>query len=63
MASVLTGDSCWMSREDKTLTMPPLKPRSREQYDSVSACHSAGSNIFVVYEHDMAYPEYLISYN
>ena len=63
MATVLTGDSCWMSRKDKTLTMPPLKPGSKERYDSVSACHDAGSNIFVIYEHDLAYPEYLISYN
>ena len=63
MATVLTGETCWMTKEDKTLRIPPLKPgSSTERYDSVSAYHDGGSNIFVVYEHDMAYPVYLILY-
>ncbi len=64
LASVLTGETCWMDKEDKSLTMPPLKPGSNKRYDSVSAHHSGGtrSDIFVVYKLDMAYPTHLITY-
>ena len=62
LASVLTGETCLMDKEDKSLTMPPLKPGSHKRYDSVSAHHSGGSDIFVVYKLDMAYPTHLITY-
>ena len=62
LASVLTGETCWMDKEDKSLTMPPLKPGSNKRYDSVSAYHGGGSDIFVVYTLDMAYPTHLITY-
>lgn len=65
LALVLTGESC-SCPEDRALKKPPLKPRHNqmfadERYDSIQG-HTGGSEIFVIYEHDKAYPAYLIKY-
>lgn len=61
LATVLTGDTCRMN-SDGNLTHPPLKPGSaNERYDSVSG-YIGGSDIFVVYDFEQAYPAYLITY-
>ena len=66
LARVLTGDA-YRSKPDSTLKMPPLKACNstgefeNERYDSVTG-HTNGSDIYVIYDHDKAYPAYLISY-
>ena len=66
LASVLTGDA-FTSKPDGTLTKPPLKQLATdsmfkdERYDSVTGT-TGGSQIYVVYDHDKAYPSYLITY-
>lgn len=60
LAAVLTGETCVKDR-DSSLVEAPCKPGSTERYDSVSA-HFGGSDIFVVYKLDMAYPTHLITY-
>ncbi len=62
LATVLTGETCWMDEEDRTLKMPPPHPHPPKTYDSVGAYHPGGSDIFVVYEHYTSYPTYLITY-
>lgn len=64
LAAVLTGETCklMLADQDQSLVEAPCKPGSTERYDSVNACHIAGSDIFVVYKLDMAYPTHLISY-
>ncbi len=70
LAQVLTGDSCsWP--EDRTLTRPPPKPVGNQPagkvkfttnfYDSVRG-HRSHSDIYVIYEHEKAYPAYIITY-
>ena len=65
LAMVLTGES-YNCGEDRSLKKPPLKERSKmftdERYDSVHG-KIGGSDIFVIYEHDKAYPVYLITYS
>ena len=69
LALVLTGivRSC---DQNKLLRKPPLKDGDQvskkfmftdERYDSVRG-KTGGSDIYVVYEHDKAYPAYLITY-
>ncbi|KAL5477879.1 hypothetical protein EMCRGX_G024733 [Ephydatia muelleri] len=66
LAVVLTGDAI-ESQPDKKLTKPPLKKAvmgstfKDERYDSVTGT-TKGSKIYVVYDHDKAYPCYLITY-
>eukprot|EP00731_Ephydatia_muelleri_P015066 Em0008g786a len=67
LARVLTGDTCRCA-PDSSLKMPPLKPCLKvqgafenERYDSVSG-HTRGSDIFVIYDNEKAYPAYLITY-
>ena len=74
LAKVLTGETCHCP-PDGSLKKPPVKPsqsRSRpnsssgevfedERYDSVSG-YANGSDIFVIYDHEKAYPTYLITY-
>lgn len=67
LAKVLTGDSCRCA-PNSSLKMPPLKPclKARdtfenERYDSMSG-HTHGSDIFVIYDNEKAYPAYLITY-
>ena len=69
-AKVLTGETC-QCNPDSSLKKPPVKPRSKlsssrntfedELYDSVKG-HTNGSDIFVIYDHEKAYPAYLITY-
>jgi hypothetical protein len=69
LALVLTGiiHTC---DQDKSLKKPPLKDSDQvsknilftdERYDSVRG-KADSSDIYVVYEHDKAYPAYLITY-
>ncbi len=65
LASVLTGDT-HRCPPDGTLKKPPIKPRKAdsfedELYDSVSG-HTRGSDVFIIYDHEKAYPCYVISY-
>lgn len=69
LALVLTGDSHSCS-QDSSLKQPPKKGDGNqeenmfadERYDSVRG-YTQGSEIFVIYEHDKAYPAYLITYH
>lgn len=69
LALVLTGDS-HNCNQDRSLKQPPKKGGNNqdetmfadERYDSVRG-HTQGSEIFVIYEHDKAYPAYLITYH
>jgi len=70
LAKVLTGETI-RCNPDSSLKKPPVKSRSRsgsgrstfedELYDSVSG-NTNGSDIFVIYDHEKAYPAYLITY-
>ena len=69
LAKVLTGETC-QCNPDSSLKKPPVKSRSKvggsrntfedELYDSVKG-HANGSDIFI-YDHEKAYPAYLITY-
>ena len=64
LARVITGISCALEREDRSLKGPPLKQR----YEGSSKMNSVttvlqGSEIYIVYEMSRAYPEYLITYD
>ncbi len=60
-AWVLTGES-YRCEQDKTLRRPPAKsPDSDESYDTVCG-HVGGSDVYVVYDHEKAYPSYIIRY-
>ena len=65
VATVLTGEACTFNKQDRALKKPPLKQQDRkfegDLYDSVKG-HSNGSDIFVIYDHEKAYPAYLITY-
>ena len=62
LAKVLTGDSIQL-QPTKSLRMPPEKNSSkgRVTYDTVAG-HTNGSQVFIAYSNDKAYPFYLISY-
>ena len=61
LAKVVTGESIFMKQTEK-LKVPPLKPGGKvERYDTVRA-NTGGSEIYVVYDHEKAYPAYLITY-
>ena len=61
LASVVTGESVYMPNPQK-LNLPPLKQgKKNERYDTVQAT-TGGSEIYVVYDHEKAYPAYLITY-
>ena len=63
LVRVLTGNSCsYGRRHDPTLTKPPPLQRGGHQlYDTVNG-NTNGSDVYVVYDHDRAYPAYLITY-
>ena len=69
LALVLTGES-HSCNQDTSLKQPPKKGGGNqddnmfadERYDSVRG-QTQGSEIFVIYEHDKAYPAYLITYH
>uniref|UniRef100_A0A6B2LDE1 Poly [ADP-ribose] polymerase n=1 Tax=Arcella intermedia TaxID=1963864 RepID=A0A6B2LDE1_9EUKA len=60
LAEVIVGDSCSIE-QDKNLKIPPEKNSSGVRYDSVNGKQS-GSKVYVVYDHNKAYPTYLIIY-
>jgi hypothetical protein len=61
-AKVIIGDTKVMN-PDKNLKMPPLKDPKIEtvRYDSVKG-HTGGSDVYMIYLINQAYPEYLITY-
>ena len=63
LVKVLTGDS-YTSPSDKTLRMPPYKPSissEKVRYDTVNG-KAPGSEVYITYSNDKAYPLYLISF-
>lgn len=61
LAKVVTGESVEMRNHEK-LKAPPLKPGEEvNRYDTVRA-KTRGSEIYVIYDHEKAYPAYVISY-
>ena len=63
LVKVLTGQSCsYGKRNDPNLTKPPpLSQGCPVLYDTVNG-YTNGSYVYVVYDHDRAYPAYLITY-
>ena len=71
MVNVITGVPAeYGHQRDETLTAPPINPTGtspfeEQRYDSVKGCTSCGgidSEIYVIYDHGKAYPNYLITY-
>ena len=63
IVKVLTGHSCSYRNPNPSLTRPPpLFAGSNLLYDTVCGS-SGGSDIYVVYDQDRAYPAYIISYH
>ena len=70
MVKVLTGDS-YQCASESSLRMPPMKEGTgasgklqfaRVRYDTVTGATS-GSQVFMTYDNDKAYPAYLIQYS
>lgn len=63
LVKVLTGNSCsYGTRNSPNLTKPPpLTQGNPLLYDTVNG-FTNGSCVYIVYDHDKAYPAYLISY-
>lgn len=69
LAKVLTGDS-YACQPDSTIRMPPEKSATTSnkiqlkqvRYDTVNG-ETNGSQVFMTYSNDKAYPAYLISYS
>ena len=63
LVRVLTGYSCrYEKRNDPDLRKPPpLSQGSHVLYDTING-YTNGSTVYVVYDHDRAYPAYLITY-
>ena len=64
VARVLTGISAHMPQPNRTLREPPKKPHfTTDNYDSVNGvAGSTPSQVYVIYDHDKAYPAYLLTY-
>ena len=68
LANVLTGNSCQCA-PDHTLRRPPRKEGTGTGDGEEEICYDTvcgfigGSDVFVVYDHEKAYPKYLITYN
>ena len=67
LAKVLTGDN-YSCRSDRSLRMPPLKGSSSSgvqlgqvRYDTVTGT-TGGSQVYMTYDNQKAYPAYLITY-
>ena len=45
----------------RALTVPPVDPRTNLKYNTVTG-HTAGSQVWIVYENGRAYPDYLVRY-
>ena len=69
LAKLLVGNEVLMNRDEnsqkarecKALTVPPVDPKTNARYNSVTG-HTAGSQVWVVYENGRAYPDYLVRY-
>ena len=62
---VLTGRSVFLPRPRRELKEPPKLPNSvAESYDSVNGVipNPVKTEVYVIYDHDKAYPAYLITY-
>ncbi len=59
LALVLTGLS-YSSPPNQELEKPPCKPTGDGDFDSVTG-RAKGSDIFVIYDHEKAYPAYVIT--
>lgn len=64
VASILTGRSINIRKPNRTLKEPPRLPNSTETYDSVNGTveNPTHTNVYVIYDHDKAYPAYLLTY-
>ena len=60
LAKVLTGYSTELA-SDSTLRMPPIRTKETIRYDTVTG-RTNGSQVYIAYSNDKAYPFYLISY-
>lgn len=61
LAKVLVGDFVQRA-SDNSLIMPPLKSGpTKKQYDSIKG-YTNGSDVFMTYDNEKAYPAYLIFY-
>lgn len=47
--------------QDRSLTVPPINPRTKQLYNTVTGV-TAGSQVWIVYENGRAYPDYLVRY-
>jgi hypothetical protein len=66
VARVLTGRSVHLPKPNRALKAPPRLPDSpTDSYDSVNGVveNPLRSHVYVVYDHDKAYPAYLITYS
>ena len=66
VARVLTGRSVLLPKPNRALKAPPRLPDSpTDSYDSVNGVveNPLRSQVYVVYDHDKAYPAYLITYS
>ena len=48
-------------KPNSALKMPPTNPANNKMFDSVKG-YSLGSDIFMVYQSNKAYPRYLVTY-
>ena len=65
VARVLTGRSIKLPKPDRTLKEPPKLPHSdTDAYDSVNGSveNPTPTQVYVIYDHDKAYPAYLLTY-
>lgn len=65
VARVLTGISFAMVQPNRALKEPPTKPNSTDRYDTVTGFTGGiiRSQVYVIYDHDKAYPAYLLTYH
>ena len=60
LAKLLVGDEVKLN-SDRSLTVPPINPRTHMKYNSVTG-ETGGSQVWIVYENGRAYPDYLVRY-
>jgi WWE domain len=69
LAKLLVGNEILINRDEsstkaaecRSLTVPPVNPRTGLRYNTVTG-FAGGSQIWVVYENGRAYPDYLVRY-
>jgi hypothetical protein len=69
LTKLLVGSEVLMNRDEssvkaaqcKALTVPPVDPKTNLKYNTVTG-HTAGSQVWIVYENGRAYPDYLVRY-